>query len=338
MSEHDPIEALLKATGRRPTVPAERMGRVRDAVAAHWRQHLARRARRRRTGWIVSLAAAAVVIAAVGLGVRSLRSSTTQGLTGVRVERVANVAWARSGSIPMLRSDLTLHVGSIIPGNSEVTTAAGARVALRAPTGHSLRLDSDTTLRVLSDRAFVLEQGAVYVDSHGGTAVETTSIRIGTPVGPIEDQGTQFEARWEGRSLSLRVREGVVTIEAPAGPVIAHAGEALRLDASGAVDRTDQAASGGAWTWAETIAPMMEIEGRSLLDFLDWVARERGATLRFADASFAPKAPAIVLKGSIAGMTLDQATTSVLATCGLSHRWENGTLFVGAEADSPKAR
>jgi hypothetical protein len=78
---------------------------------------------------------------------------------------------------------------------------------------------------------------------------------------------------------------------------------------------------------------MMEIQGRSLQEFLDWIVRERGVRLQFTDTRVAGKAPAILLRGSIAGMTLEEATASVLATCGLTHRWERGTLFVGSHPE-----
>lgn len=336
MTNHDPIEALLKATGRRPAVPADRTDRVRDVARAGWRREVARRARHRRIGWGVSLAAAAVVVVAVGVGIRSLRPSITPELSGVRVERVANAAWARQRSFPLFRPKAPLQVGSIVSCGDEVTTEHDARVALRAPSGHSVRLDADTTLRVLSDRVFALERGAVYVESSGGIAVRETSLRIGTPMGTIEDLGTQFEVRLDGGSLSLRVREGAVTLQASAERLVAHAGQTLRLDASGRVERTEDAGTGGGFPWAETIAPMMQIEGRSLLEFLDWVVRERGVRLRFADTGLAEKAPTIVLRGSIAGMTLEQATTSILATCGMSHRCEPGVLVVGTEHESPR--
>jgi len=140
--------------------------------------------------------------------------------------------------------------------------------------------------------------------------------------------------RFDGRSLSLNVREGEVTLSAPSARAVAHAGQTLTLGAAGRILPTEGAENSGEWTWAETIAPMMEIEGRSLLEFLDWVVRERGAQLRFADSSLAGKAPTIVLRGSTAGMTLEQATASVLATCGMSHRWDDGALVVGPEQGS----
>lgn len=331
MNDHDLIEALLKATGRRPAVPADRTDRVRAAARDDWRHEVARHARRRRVRWGLSLAAAAVVVMVVGLGIRALQPSITPELSGIRVERVANAAWARTRSFPLFRSTVALHAGSIVSWGDAVTTGADARVALRAPSGHSLRLDTDTTLRVLSDRVFALERGAVYVDVRGDRAHAETSLRIDTAVGTIEDHGTQFAVRFDGGSLSLQVREGVVTLSAPAERSVAQAGQKLTLDASGRIMTTEDAGDGAGWSWAEAIAPMMEIEGRSLADFLDWVVRERGVRLRFADSGLAGRAPHIVLRGSIAGMTLEQAATSVLATCGATHRWDEGALVVDAE-------
>lgn len=338
MTDHDPIEALLKATGRRPAIPADRTGRVRDAARTEWKRQLAAGSRRRRVRWTVSLAAAAVVVFGVGLGMRSLRPSVAQGLSGIHVERVTNAAWARHGSLPLFRSKSPLRVGSVISWDSEITTGDDARVALRAPTGHSVRLDTGTTLRVVSDSVFALERGAIYVDFHHRSALRETSIRIVTPMGTIEDAGTQFEARLNAGSLSIEVREGSVTLLAPAERSVAHAGQTLRIDPSGRIVRTEDAGAGGGWTWAEAIAPMFEIDGRSLLEFLDWMTRERGVRLEFLDTGLAEKASTIVLKGSIAGMTLDQATTSVLSTCGVMHRREPGVLVVGTERQGPPSR
>jgi len=256
--------------------------------------------------------------------------------SGVLVERASGTAWATRDSL--LRARTELAVGSNVPRGAAVTTAAEVRLALRVPTGHSMRLDTGTTLRVSSDREFTLSSGAIYVDAPPEGEARRSSIRIDTPFGVIEDQGTQFVARLDGGSLSLKVREGTVTLQTVSERLVAHAGEALRLEASGEIDRSEEASEGGrsAWEWAETIAPMMEIEGRSLRDFLDWVVRERGVSLRYAGDGLAERAPTIVLKGSVAGMTLEEATTSVLATSGLSGRWEKGTLVVTDASEAPR--
>ena len=72
------------------------------------------------------------------------------------------------------------RVGRRFAWGDEVKTGTDARVALRAPSGHSLRLDTDTTLRVRSDREFSLERGALYVDSRGERADSVTALRIDT--------------------------------------------------------------------------------------------------------------------------------------------------------------
>jgi hypothetical protein len=262
-------------------------------------------------------------VAAVGVGVRVFPPPPSPPLpapvpSGVSVERVEGLA--RTGS------QSPLAVGAILARDSQVTTAAGARAALRAPTGHSVRLDVATTLRIASGGSFGLERGAIYVDS-GPSSHNGPGIRIETPLGAIEDRGTQFAARFDG-GLTVSVREGSVAVATPSERLVAEAGQALRIDSSGRVTRTAASVAGADWAWAETIAPTMAIEGRTLQEFLDWVARERGVRVRFENVEIAAKAPGIVLNGSIEGMTLEQAAASVLATSGLTGRWEPGALVV----------
>jgi len=333
MTEHDPIEALLQASGRRPGVAADRAGRVREAVYAGWREEVARRGRAARTARLIALAAAAVVVVAVALGALALAPYLPEPTPVARVDRLAGTAWVRGASL--FSSNTPLALGADISTRSTVTTGPDGRVALRALKGHSLRLDVDTRLRVNSDRELALDSGALYVDARHDPAVKRDPLRIVTPLGSIEDQGTQFAVRLEGGSLSVAVREGAVTLETGAERLPARAGEGLRLDRSGRVERTQQVPDDGSWAWVEAVVPMMEIEGRSLGEFLDWVARERGLRLQYVDG-LSSRAPAIVLSGSVAGMTLDDATTAVLATCGLTGRREPGVLVVeGGKASSP---
>ena len=104
MNDHDAIEALLKATGRRPAVPADRTDRVRAAAYDGWRREVARRARHRRIGWGVSLAAAAAVVVALGLGIRALRPSMTPGEKWARSSRTwtSFLKVARHSSLPIV--------------------------------------------------------------------------------------------------------------------------------------------------------------------------------------------------------------------------------------------
>jgi hypothetical protein len=72
----------------------------------------------------------------------------------------------------------------------------------------------------------------------------------------------------------------------------------------------------------------MAIEGRSLSAFLDWYARERGVSVRFASADAQAGAARTILRGSIDAMSLDEALSSVLATSGVRARLSGSELLV----------
>lgn len=321
----DAIEAILAAIGRRPAVDAVRTERVREAARAAWQAELAIRTRRRRVLVFVSLAAAAIVVAAIGLASRS-QWAGFDASAGLVVERIEGVPSAHRVGVSFRRSIGSLRVGSVVHAEVELSTATDARVSLRAPSGHSVRLDSGSTMRIDSDSSFTLTRGGIYVDTGVRRGPGSKSITIVTPIGTIDDVGTQFEARFEDGALAVRVREGEVTVRAAASSTTVRGGEVLTLDAAGRIERTGD--PNARIPWAEAIAPSMAIEGRSLLEFLDWVARERGVGVRFTDPNLAKKAPSIVLRGSIDGMSLEEATRSVLSTCGLTPRFEKDVLVV----------
>jgi ferric-dicitrate binding protein FerR (iron transport regulator) len=312
MTEHDPIEALLRATGRRPGVATERAARVRQAAHAAWRDGV-RRTRTRRAVWAVSLAVSVVV--ALGVAMLFLRPAAPLP-SGVRVLRVTGNAGP-------------LVAGGELMRGQRVATGPGDRVALRAASGHAVRLDRMTVLRVVSGTAFSLERGAVYVDS-GDRAAGGPGIRIETPYGIVEDRGTRFLVELATTGLTVRVREGAASVDVRGDRIVASTGEVVTVGASGEVVRAAMSPGDRSMDWAADVASPIEIEGVTLGAFLDWVVRERGVALRFDDPSLAEKARGIVLRGSIDGMTFDEAIDSVMATTGLRHRFEQDALVVSS--------
>ena len=81
---------------------------------------------------------------------------------------------------------------------------------------------------------------------------------------------------------------------------------------------------------------MIDLQGRSLHEFLDWMARERGLHLQYATSDLATTVRGTTLSGSVQGMTLDEALQSVLATSGLLHRAEAGLLTVSSDLEVPR--
>lgn len=326
----DRVGALLRLTGRRPAVPVDRAERVQAAVRAHWQAEVDRRSRRRWVTTAAVLATAATLVLAAGLGFwRREGPSPARGPVG-RVEVVSGPASMGPASRGAWASTATVRSGEPVAPGSELATEERGRLAIRLVSGESVRLDEGTRVRVLSGRTLAVDRGAVYVDSGGEDGRLHDPIEIRTPLGSIRDIGTQFEVRILDTSVRVRVREGSVSVDRPAGGLEVAAGHELEVQEDGRIDRRRLATFGADWAWVAEVLPAMDLEGRSLREFLEWVARESGRRLRLASPELAASASTITLNGSIEGMTLDQAVASVLATCGMAHRTEGNALIVEA--------
>lgn len=326
------IRRLLKMAGPRPAVPADRQARVRAAVHAQWLAGTRRGSRRRpliRGGWALA-ATAALVLAATFAGWRPGSLLSPGGRRIGRIARVDGQAQGRDGAV--------LLAGDAVNAGFEMTTAGDARLAIDLGDAISVRLDRGSRARVVSARVLELEAGALYVDSGATVAPgDTPAIEVRTPRGIVRDIGTQFEVRLGAEELRVSVREGRANLDRDGRSYGADAGQRLTIDASGAVltDRVDP--RGPEWDWVLASAPPFPIEGRPLTEYLGWVSREAGLTVRFADPSIEREAGTVVLHGSIEGLTPDQTPAAVLPTCGLDHRIEGDLLLIDRPA-SPATR
>jgi len=174
----------------------------------------------------------------------------------------------------------------------------------------------------------VLEAGALYFDSGEGPA---SGMVVHTPLGVVTDVGTRFELRLldaaspgGGARLRVRVRDGEVRVGAPAGHVRAGAGTDLMVAAGGSTRRGRLAPYGEAWSWAARTAPAPAIEGRRLVDFLDWAAHEMGTGWRLGEPRPAVPLEETILHGSVEGLTPEEALEVVLRGSGLEYRWAAG--------------
>jgi ferric-dicitrate binding protein FerR (iron transport regulator) len=224
-------------------------------------------------------------------------------------------------------------VGESVSPGAELANEEEGRIAVRSEAGHSFRLDVATRVRIISPVAVALDRGRVYVDSGLQPDPAAASLEIHTPFGIVREVGTQFEVRLSDDALRIRVREGSVRMDGDRGTYDVEVGKELRLDDRGVPTWTDLPPYGPEWDWLSRIVPVFDLEGSSARDFLEWVSRERGWTLQFADARVGRSAAQIVLRGSIEGLTLDEALAAVLPTCHMTHRVENGILVIEAVAD-----
>ena len=290
----------------------------------------ARRSRYLRAGgW---LAAAALVLLAVGPRIwRANRAGVEEPIARLETVtgpvKVVSTAGERGAAA----------AAGLEPGDVVETGPAGGsvppRAALRIAGGPSVRLDSATRLRLVSGSVLALERGAVYVDSGAQGTAERFEIR--TSLGTARDVGTQFEVRLSGRddgeTLAVRVREGLVVLSRGGESHPAAAGVELTVRPDGTLVEGTVPLHGPVWDWTLAIAPAFALEGRTALDLLGWVARERGWRLEFGGPGVAGYASTTTLGGGPVEISvLDEETLAALLGpgSGLEIRVDEGTIFV----------
>jgi len=172
-----------------------------------------RRGRAERTSMLQrNLAHRRAVRAASGPGALT-REGGGVGIAGraIVAESVEGALWVQSST----DSDSTprfLAVGDRLALESEVATGSDGRFALRLGSGHSVRLDRSTRVRLLGQELLALDRGTVYVDSGFGASVRDGLV-VRTPLGVVQEIGTQFEVRLETDDTArIRLREGAVAL------------------------------------------------------------------------------------------------------------------------------
>ncbi len=325
----DPIARLLRLAGPRPAAPDAAAARVRSAVHAHWRETVRIRRRRGISRIAAPLAVAAALTLTLGIALRLRAPIAPPDAMVATVVRSEGRVLPLDARAP--RGEAEIATGTAIRAGAGLRTGPHARAALRLSAGASVRLDTGTRLRLIAPAVLELLEGAVYVDS-GARPSGSPSIEIRAALGRVRDVGTLFEVRLAGGEMRLSVREGSAALARDERLHTAAAGTRLRVDARGAVTSDAIPLQGPEWDWTLAVAPPFDLEGRTLRDYLDWLARETGWRVRYADASISAGAPTITLHGSISGLRPDETPGVVLPTCGLLHRLEGGTLLVERRA------
>lgn len=307
----DPVAQAIAEALRIEPLDEAALARMHATVLDEWRRGIAepaRRPRRRAARWLGLTAAACVaLLAAVAL----VRPTGTTAVVGVLVR-------LESGSIdaagPFWRHR-AIRVGE--PVRSGETLEVHGPALLSLARGGSLRLAADSVLELASGADVRLERGLVYVDipPGGGSAAP---FRVRTRVGTVEHLGTQFEVLSSNLSVRIRVREGRVRLVGPAGAAVATAGTEVVASVQGGLSQRSIETYGRDWLWVAALAPDYAIEGRSLAEFLQWVSRELGRSVEYADPRAGELAARTILHGSLSGRDPLDALTEVLASTSLA--------------------
>lgn len=324
-TEDDLVGRLVRLADSGPELPAGGAQQIKDALRDAWRMEVSQRRRRRLALWgSGTLVAAAGLVLAVS---SVIDRAPTQSPRAVALGRIAAV-WGQCELIPPAGAPaqrLTQGSETVVVAGSRLLTNTSGRIAVDLIDGESLRLDTGSAVRLTAPGRILLDRGALYVDSHGSSA----GVVIATQLGQVRDIGTQFEVRYQGDALTVRVREGSVRLNRAEGRIEVGAGSSIDVLSDGSTVMGAAAANGAEWQWAISAAPPFEIEGRTADEFLRWVARETGLELTYTDAGSRDLAQTCVLHGTLAGVAPPQAPAVVLPSCTMSHRIDSGRLMVG---------
>jgi hypothetical protein len=111
---------------------------------------------------------------------------------------------------------------------------------------------------------------------------------------------------------------------------VARAGEAVTIRTDGSIHRTIVRRDDPTWRWILDTAPMPEIEGLTLHEFLEWIAREEGRALEFENRDIEQLSKTTILHGSVAELSLDAALQTVAMSAGMKCEAREGKLVVSS--------
>ncbi len=321
-SDMDDVGRLIHYAGARETIPSQRLEKARQRVGTHWEQVVARRRHEKLRTQFQRFAVAASVLVAIGAAVLFLRpADVSPPLVLASVDRILGKVHVAK---QLASKDDTIGVDALIE------TGPDSRIALRMAGGQSLRIDTSSQLLVHSSNHVSLRAGGVYVDTDA--ALNRLPITVSTPIGVAQDVGTQFQVRLAASVLTVGVRDGVVEV-AQAGQqrLSISKDRFVELDIHGKKFERVLVSDDPSWDWVETIAPEFDIQGATLLEFLDWYAGKTGVSLEWADDVSAAKAENIELSGSISGATQHESLLIVQQIAPFEYRLDGDTIWVKVE-------
>ena len=307
----DDIEKILGRLGTRPRPEPAMTDAVRANVLDAWQQEVRQnQLQQNRRHRYLRVAAAVGALAFAGmLAVSSLEQPAAI---------VATVDGPVSSSVTMQYSidgeqwqDLS---NSDIAVGDYLRTGSEAAASLTFSNNMNVRLDRTTLVQISSPNSVKLTQGNVYLDSYG--EVSAQGFVVETPFGKARDIGTQFMVQSTADSWSVQVREGKVNVDTPDSFIAVTPGERVTITAENTVTKAQVLPTDDSWRWTESAVPAYSLSGKSVDDYLQWVARETGRTVTYTNETQHQTALRTRLSGSqsIDGLSASESLPHILQT------------------------
>jgi ferric-dicitrate binding protein FerR (iron transport regulator) len=252
-----------------------------------------------------------------------------------RVERISGQVQVFSqqstGEGAALAMQMPVYLGQTLQ------TGSDSGISLRLG-GISLRVDQESRLTLADENTVALEHGRLYVDTRGPgplDAVAARDLQIRTDLGLVSHLGTQYLVQRRDDWLRVGVRDGGVRVDDPDPGVVATllvpTGQELQLDDSGAQEITPLSSYGPDWQWAENLAPDFVLDGRTMAQFLDWVASETGLEIAYQSDRVRSVAEETMLHGKV-DLPAKAALQLVLKTSDLSAEIRDGVIEISLKS------
>jgi ferric-dicitrate binding protein FerR (iron transport regulator) len=317
------VRATLEQCLQYQPLDEEAFARIRAAARAEFRAQYGDRARTRWRPKVLSRATA-LAAALAGIAIAAAVLLYPRG-DGAPIGVLARTAHGELVVDHNFLFDRPVRAGGTIFAGRQYTSAGSSLIALAK--GGALRLAAGSVVEGIDARDIRLDSGRVFLDFPGGAP----PFVVHTSRGTIEHIGTQFEVKASAGDIRIRVREGIVRMRTTTGTQDAGAGTEVVFSRAGPVESRKVPTYGPDWEWAETIAPEFDIEGQPLAGFLDWVARETGRRIQFADDRARDTAQRTRLHGSIRGLAPLEALGQVLSTTTLRFEVRNDIIRISSQ-------
>lgn len=168
--------------------------------------------------------------------------------------------------------------------------------------------------------------GQASAGTGAGSGTNASAQRAGAARGAVADTDPAIQ----GAAVRVRVRDGAVRVDRGDRADTAQRGVELTAGATGRAAHRAIPLHGAEWDWVTRAAPPANIEGATLARVLDWVERESGRHIRFAEAGLAATAATTIVHGSVEGLTPEESLGAVLATCGLRFRIQGEDIVIAS--------
>lgn len=295
------LERILKKAGPRLLPPEDVKHEIKSSVHAAWREEVEISRRAKKTRWMGIAASVAII---VSVSMFQLQEEMPESIASVdgsmnTVEIYSNDHWE-------------ILAGDSVGRFSRIRTGNDAYLSLTLASGMNVRLDQNTEVALIGADILNLEKGNVYVDSYGHRPGK--GFVVNTGFGSVSDIGTQFAVAAHEDGWNIQVREGAVMVHDNEINTLLKIGDRITISANDVMTANKVEPDDASWKWAENVTPLFVIEGRSLDDYLHWMARETGRKIKYRTELARSEAISTILHGSIEGMQPGESLSDVLSS------------------------